>query len=117
MNGEIAEFGSDPNYGSEIGGSGQIGVAAVSNYYWRLDFDIGSSGADDLVERIEVHPSSAGSKKVVMTSVLTSELGEDRDPQLKRGWRVRVSVPLLALSFAIAIAIGIEKLREDDRPR
>jgi len=87
--GELTEFGSDPSYGSEVGSGGQIGVGFVTNYYWRFDFDIGSNGADDLVERFEVHPEGSGSTKQLQTSVITQELGESRDPQLKREWRVR----------------------------
>lgn len=87
--GELTVFGGDPDFGQPLGSGGAIGVGWVVSTYWRLDFDIGASPDDDLVERFEVTPSADELRKTLSTTVLASEGGETLDPQLKRSWRVR----------------------------
>jgi primary-amine oxidase len=89
--GELAAFGNDPAFGEPVGSGGAIGVGWVASTYWRLDFDIGSSPGDDLVERFELTPSADGLRKTLSTMVLSTEGGETLDAQLKRSWRVRDS--------------------------
>jgi primary-amine oxidase len=89
--GELATFGVESAHGQPVGPDGAIGVGWVATSYWRLDFDIGPSGDDDLVERFEIHPSADGLTKTLSTAVLTSEGGEAHDAALKRSWRVRDS--------------------------
>jgi len=85
--GSLTELGSDPDFGLPVGGTGEVGVGWVASIYWRLDFDIGASGSDDLVERFEV--TADGSTKSTSVSVVATELGESLDPARKRSWRVR----------------------------
>jgi primary-amine oxidase len=87
--GTLHELGTNSNFGFEVGGAGEIGVGWIASYYWRLDFDIGTDGSDDLVERFEVAPSGDGSTKSFSISTLATELGESLDPANKRSWRVR----------------------------
>jgi primary-amine oxidase len=92
--GELVAFGSNPAFGQPVTSSNVIGVGWVTSVYWRLDFDIGSSATDDLVERFDVTPEGDGSTKALTTTVISTEGGEALDPQLKRSWRVRDAVTL-----------------------
>lgn len=88
--GELTEFGSDPSYGDEIASTGQVGVGWVASTYWRLDFDIGTDGADDFVERFEVARTGvAFETKSLSIAAIGSETGESVEPMIKRSWRVR----------------------------
>jgi primary-amine oxidase len=88
--GTLTEYGTDSSYGSPIASTGQIGVGWVVSTYWRLDFDIGSNGGDDLVERFEVSRTGSDFEtKSTAISTITGELAESVDPLLKRSWRVR----------------------------
>ncbi len=88
--GTLTEFGSDPNYGEEIASTGQVGVGWVASTYWRLDFDIGSSGNDDFVERFEVARTGVDFEtKSLSIAAIGTETAESVDPLIKRSWRVR----------------------------
>jgi primary-amine oxidase len=86
--GTLPVLGSDPSYGSPIGGAGgQIGVGWFANSTWRLDFDIGTSASDDFVERLEV--TNTTSTKSLSKTPIATEIGESYAPLVKRAWRVR----------------------------
>ena len=87
--GALNTFGSNADYGSEVGDSGAIAVASTINYFWRLDFDIAANGANDLVEEFNVTPYSSSSKKSLAVISLTTESARTVDRQLKRSWRIR----------------------------
>ena len=86
--GALNKFGNNSDYGDEAGTSGNIAVASVINYFWRLDFDIAGNGANDIVEEFNISPVNNGSKSLAI-SRLTTETGRQVDLQLKRSWRVR----------------------------
>ena len=80
--------GGDARYGWDLGG-GDIGVGAIAKLYWRIDFDLGGNGANDIVEEFTVTPSGDRRTKALSLSRLTSETGRLLDFDLKRSWRVR----------------------------
>lgn len=87
--GTVTRRGTDARYGWRIQNSSDIGVGYVNNYYWRLDFDIGANGADDVLEEFNVASTDNGSKKSLAVTAITSETGRSVDAQQKRSWRVR----------------------------
>jgi primary-amine oxidase len=88
--GTLSVLGSDPSYGSPVGGAGgQIAVGWFANTTWRLDFDIGASPTDDFVERLEV--ANTVSTKSLSRTPISTETGESYAPAVKRAWRVRDS--------------------------
>ena len=91
--GTLTEFGSDTNYGSQIASTGQVGVGWVASTYWRLDFDIGTNGSDDFVERFDVARAGVDfDRKALSITAIATEAAEDVDPMdvnQIRSWRVR----------------------------
>ena len=89
LTGELPALGNDARYGWELDQSGRVGVGFHASVHWRLDFDIGSNAADDLVEQIEVTPSSDRARKTLSVSTVSSEASRSVNPDVKRSWRVR----------------------------
>lgn len=87
--GRLLRQGRDVQSGWPVRGDGQIGIGYVTNYWWRLDFDLGGNGANDLVEEIEVNPANSNTRRVSTVTPLTTETGRTTDPDKKRSWRVR----------------------------
>ena len=86
--GTLQRFGTDTNYGDEVGDTNEVAVASSINYFWRLDFDIAENGNNDAVEEFTVSPTDNGSKKSLSISRLTTETGRTVNQQLKRSWRI-----------------------------
>lgn len=61
----------------------------ITNYWWRLNFDLGGNGANDFVDEFEVNPASSNTQRISSTAVITSEVGRTTDLDKKRSWRVR----------------------------
>jgi len=87
--GVVDRRSTDARYGWPIQNSSDIGVGYVNSYYWRLNFDIGANGANDIVEEFNVDSIDSGSKKSLSVTKITSETGRSVDAQQKRSWRVR----------------------------
>lgn len=87
--GRLLRQGRDPQTGWPVSGDGVIGIGYITNYWWRLDFDLGGNGANDVVEEFEVNPASANTRRVATATVLNTETGRTTDPDKKRSWRVR----------------------------
>lgn len=87
--GVVTRRSTDTRYGWPIQNSSDVGVGYVNNYYWRLDFDIGENGANDVVEEFNVASTNSGSNKSLTVTQLSSETGRSVDAQQKRSWRVR----------------------------
>jgi primary-amine oxidase len=64
----------------------------ITNYWWRLNFDLGGNGANDLVEEFEVNPANSNTQRVSTATALNSESSRSTDPDKKRSWRVRDGV-------------------------
>ena len=66
--------------------SNRTGIAHLHNFFWRLDFDLGSSGTDDYVEEFNF-PLSSG-KRVRSVTKFTTEKAREVNPATLRSWRV-----------------------------
>jgi primary-amine oxidase len=90
--GRLWRLGRNPQHGWPIppaGGDGVVGIGYVTNYWWRLDFDLGSNGANDIVEEFEVNPAMSNTRRELTVTRLNTETGRTTDPDKKRSWRVR----------------------------
>lgn len=87
--GRLLRQGRDPQHGWPVTGDGVVGIGYVTNYWWRLDFDLGGNGANDRVEEFEVNPANANTQRISTATPLTTESGRTTDPDKKRSWRVR----------------------------
>jgi len=81
---------SDP-FGWTIDSVGTVAAGYVNVYDWRLDLDVGSTGADDFVEEIQAIPSSGRDRKMKSINRLTTEQGRNVNNDTKRFWRIRDS--------------------------
>ncbi|MEZ4674149.1 MAG: hypothetical protein R2932_07910 [Caldilineaceae bacterium] len=64
-----------------------MAIKYIHNYYWRLDFDLGEEGSDDLVE--EFNYALADNQRTLGVTQLTTEVGRSVAPQTMRSWRIR----------------------------
>lgn len=87
--GRLLRQGGDPQFGWPVTNDSVVGIGYVTNYWWRLHFDLGDNGPNDLVEEFEVNPASSNTRRVSTATVLNSEIGRTTDPNTKRSWRVR----------------------------
>lgn len=87
--GRLLRLGRDLQYGWPLGENGAVGIGYVTNYWWRLDFDIGGNGANDIVEEFAVNPATSNTRRELAVTRLTTETGRSTDPDTKRSWRVR----------------------------
>jgi len=88
--GMLSRYGTDANYGWPLdAGDTTIGVGYTNNYYWRLDFDIGDNGPNDVVEEFNFTPIVTRTRKSLAVTQLFTETGRTVNADLKRSWRVR----------------------------
>ncbi|MEZ4674151.1 MAG: hypothetical protein R2932_07920 [Caldilineaceae bacterium] len=88
--GRLLRQGSDTAVGWPVDADGTVGIGYVTNFWWRLDFDLAGNGANDFVDEFEVKPGEANSaQRVTQATQLNSESGRTTDPSVKRSWRVR----------------------------
>lgn len=72
--------------------SGKTATGFTDHALWRLDFDLDTTHANDVVEEISSIPSSDRLRKSKSVTVLSQESGRTFDPETKRFWRVRDAV-------------------------
>lgn len=89
--GVLPSTDSSNPFGWQIDADGTIAAGYVNVYDWRLDLDIGSTGADDFVEEIEAIPSTGRDRKTKAINRLSTETGRNLDTFTKRFWRIRDS--------------------------
>ena len=87
--GRLWRQGGNAQSGWPVAANGTLGIGYLLNYWWRLDFDIGGNGANDMVEEFTVSPASNNTQRISSAAALTSEGGQSTDPDQKRSWRVR----------------------------
>lgn len=63
-----------------------VGLSHLHNYFWKLDFDLGSSGTDDRIE--EINFIAAGGKRLRATTRYSQEVARSVDPDRMRTWRI-----------------------------
>ncbi len=62
-------------------------LSHTHNYYWRLDFDLGESGVDDVVSESNITLSADGRREAVET-VFTNEIARRVNPEDGRTWTI-----------------------------
>jgi len=87
--GRLLRQGRDAQTGWPVTADSKVGIGYVTNYWWRLDFDLGGNGANDLVEEVEVNPAGSNTRRISAVTTLNTETGRTTDPDKKRSWRVR----------------------------
>lgn len=80
---------SAAQYGWPAMKTGKIATGFTDHALWRLDFDIDTSHANDMVEEITSTPSTDRLRKTKAITSLNTETGRSFDPETKRFWRVR----------------------------
>lgn len=87
--GKLQRFTTDSRYGWPVRADGTRGTSHIHNYYWRLDFDLGDSATDDVVEEFNYAPSPDNSRRTLGITRFTTEAGRSIDPVGMRSWRIR----------------------------
>lgn len=87
--GKLQRFTTDSRYGWPVRADGTRGTSHIHNYYWRLDFDLGESGDNDIVEEFNYTPSADNTLRTLGVTRLTSEAGRAINPVGLRSWRIR----------------------------
>ena len=79
--------GSSAN-GWPVDASGTTGVGFTNNYFWRMDFDLGTDAADDAVQEFSIVPSADRRRKTNTLTALSTESARAVNENLKRSWRI-----------------------------
>lgn len=87
--GKLQRYTNDSRYGWPVRANGLRGTSHIHNYYWRLDFDLGESGEDDVVEEFNYVASADNTRRTLGVTPLTSEAGRSIDRTGLRSWRIR----------------------------
>lgn len=95
--GQLQRFEYNDPGATEIGwplnaSATRIGISHIHNYYFRLDFDLGGTATDDVVEQIDVLADASRATRVKTVTPFTSEAAADVAPSALRSWRVRDAV-------------------------
>lgn len=89
--GKLQRFDTGGPHSWPVRDNGIAGISHIHNYYWRLDFDLGESGSDDLVEELDVIPDDSGAGRFSTISTLETESARSIRPESMRTWRIRNS--------------------------
>lgn len=100
--GQLPRYGTDAQFGWPLDADGTVGVGFVQNVYWRLDFEIGETATDDVVEEFNVAPADNSTRRVLTVTPLTSEAARTVHPENKRSWRIRDAVSTNSDGHAIS---------------
>lgn len=117
--GRLQRYGSDPAEGWSVRtGTNPIGISHLHNYYWKLDFDLGNSGTDDIFEEIEfVAEDSTNTTFAKSVTAFSTETSRSMQPSTKRFWRVRDDTEQNADGFPISYDIlALETGHRDTGP-
>lgn len=82
----VAASGSTAGWPIDV--TGAVGVGFTNNYFWRMDFDLGTDAADDAVEELEIVPSADRRRKTKTLTLLANESARAVNEDLKRSWRI-----------------------------
>ncbi|MBX3015203.1 MAG: hypothetical protein KF832_27035 [Caldilineaceae bacterium] len=100
--GKLQRYTSDNRFGWPVRANGIRGTSHIHNYYWRLDFDLGERGDDDIVEEFNYAPSADNTQRALGVTRLTSEAGRSINPVGLRSWRIRDGAATNAQGQAIS---------------
>ena len=76
------------DYGWPLDNAGTIGISHLHNFYWRLDFDLGTEHDDDAFEQLDWAVQDSAGRRARSIERFTQEVALDVDPDLLRSWRV-----------------------------
>ena len=116
--GRLQRYTSNAAYGWPVrDASSSYGVSHLHNYYWRLDFDLGTSATDDIVEEIEF-VGGPGTTQERLVTAFSTETKRSIEPTTQRFWRVRdgsdVNADGLPISYEI---VATDTGHRDTGPR
>ena len=83
----------------------KYGVSHLHNYYWRLDFDLGTNENDDVVEEIEFINQAGNISRNKLISPFNTEVARSIAPDSYRSWRIRDGANTNASGHAISYQI------------
>ncbi len=89
ITGQLTKITSDSKAGWPVTSQNQVSTSFTDHFFWRIDFDIGSSNSNDVVEQIKSVPSSDRLTKTKQTQTISSELAASFTPADKKFWRIR----------------------------
>jgi primary-amine oxidase len=81
--------GTNSAYGWPAMASGKIATGFTDHALWRLDFDLDTNNANDVIEEITSTPTADRLRKTKTITTLSTETGRTFDPETKRFWRIR----------------------------
>ncbi len=86
--GSLQRFGNsgDTTRGWIMDSNNRVGIAHLHNFFWRLDFDLGSSGSDDFIEELNFNLQSG--KRQRTATQFFSETAREVNPASLRSWRI-----------------------------
>lgn len=91
-------------------------LSHTHNYYWRLDFDLGLSATDDIVEELQ-YTLDSDSRRTLNTEVFSTEQARRIDPAAHRLWRIMDSEKDTAAGYQIEpLRAGHRFERKDIEP-
>lgn len=89
LSGNLNRYSYDPNFAWPVAQDGNGGIGFVDNYFWRMDFDLGSSHSNDIIEQITSTLSVDRTTRSKAIETISSEAARSFSPEVKRFWRVR----------------------------
>ncbi|RVU86066.1 hypothetical protein EOL70_01055 [Leucothrix sargassi] len=89
LSGTIGKTSTDPNFSWPMQQNGTGGIGFTENYFWRMDFDLGTSASNDIVEQITSTLDNSRTIRSKQIETISSEAGRVFSPESKRFWRVR----------------------------
>jgi len=92
--GRLLRRGIDDTAGWPIAEDGTIGIGYLTNFWWRLDFDLAGNGTNDIVDEISVESvvndfGADSGQRATSATQINSEGARTTDPDTKRSWRLR----------------------------
>jgi len=89
LSGQLPRVGAvGEAHGWPIDANGAIGVGFTNNYFWRMDFDLGTDAADDAVEEFEVVATADRRRKTRVLTAFGEEVAREVNEDRKRSWRI-----------------------------
>ncbi len=102
--GSLQNYTSSDQYGWLLD-EGKIGLSHIHNYFWRLDFDLGGTAKDDIVQEINYDVDSG--KRVRSFTPLTAESARSVSPTKQRSWMVSDTVLQNSKNHAMGYEINL----------
>ncbi len=111
LSGTLPRFGDNAAHGWPVTALNRIAIGFTDHVFWRLDFDLGGTDGDDIVEEITAAVDASGNKRFKAINRRSFETGRSLDYATKRFWRVRdnsltngqnghISYELVVLNYA-----------------